>query len=92
MGLGRDVTCTPALAWSTPSRSCWARGGARGGGRGAPTQLALTLREALLGLFPIGVLFSLLLRVLLRGLIVGGAADGGIPIQGLHWLLQGTTG
>lgn len=54
---------------------------------------ALTLGEALLRLLPLGVLLCLLLRVLLRGLVVSCAADGGVPIiKGLRRLLQRSQG
>lgn len=52
-----------------------------------PGGLALTLGEALLRLLPIGVLLGLLLGVVLGGLVVGSAADGGGPVQGLQRLL-----
>jgi uncharacterized membrane protein len=50
---------------------------------------ALTLSEALFRLLPLRVLLGLLLRVLLWGLVVSCAADGGVPIvEGLQRFLQ----
>ena len=55
---------------------------------GVHTWAALTLGEALLRLLPLRVLLGLFLRVLLGGLVVGSAADGGVPVEGLQRLLQ----
>lgn len=48
----------------------------------------LTLSEALLRLLPLGVLLDVVLRILLGGLVVSCAADGGVRVEGLWRLLQ----
>jgi len=53
---------------------------ASGLGVGLVCRCDLTFREAFLRLLPLGVLLSLLLGVLFRGLVVSCAADGGVPV------------
>lgn len=70
----------------------WGLLGRRRTRRGGVHACGLTLSEALLRLLPLGVLLHLLLSILLGGLVVHCAADGGVPVQGLWQLLQGPQG